>query len=34
MKMMKSLIIGATMMAATLATPAMAEETPYTLGTV
>jgi len=34
MTMMKSLIIGATMMAATLATPAMAEETPYTLGTV
>lgn len=34
MKMITARIIGATIIAATLATPAMAEETPYTLGTV
>lgn len=34
MKMMKSLIIGATVMAATLATPAMAQESSYKPGTV
>lgn len=34
MTMMKSLIIGATMMAATLATPAMAQESSYKPGTV
>lgn len=34
MKMMKSLIIGATMMAATLATPAMAQEIPSENGSV
>jgi hypothetical protein len=34
MKMIKSLTIGATLLAATLAHPAMADDTPYTLGTV
>lgn len=34
MKMIKSLTIGAALLAATLATPAMAEDMPYTLGTV
>ncbi|RNJ62023.1 MAG: hypothetical protein EDM03_11020 [Porphyrobacter sp. IPPAS B-1204] len=34
MKLVKSLTIGAALVAAALASPAMAEETPYTLGTV